>query len=475
MDFYIKNKSQLLSQKLSKNQIPLRKIGLEALEKAISAVKPENLMREAIKIHKRTLFVENDEFDLREFDKIYIIGGGKATAEMAWYLEKMLSKMKDLDYKGIINVPEMQKKELKFKYNKISINFTSHPIPNEAGLIGTKAMLQLIEQSSKKDLVICLISGGGSALLPLPKYNITLKDLQKINSLLLASGASINEINIIRKHISEFKGGNLAKKLYNSSKAKLITLIISDVMADDLGSIASGPTVPDITTFQDAFDILKKYKLLHKIPSSIKQHIEKGINEKDLETPKVDDICFTNVHNYLIGTVNYAVKEVRSFLSDKNFQFHYFSNEIKGEAKLFGINLYNTIYQYLTDNLNLINHKKIALVGTGELTVTIKGKGIGGRNQEMLLSFLNTIKDKKFDNNFLVIGANLDGIEGNSKAMGALVDNYSLELICSQKLNPEEFLLENDSNTFFNKLGCEIVTGPTGCNVNDLILILLSF
>lgn len=474
MNLYIKNKNQLLSQNLSEDQVYLRKIGLEALEKAISAVKPENLMKQAIKFHNKTIFIENDEYDLQEFDKIYIIGGGKATAEMAWSFEKMLSKMEDLDYKGIINVPEVQKKELKFKGNKISINFASHPIPNETGLKGTKAMMQLIEQSSQKDLVICLISGGGSALLPLPKDNITIKDLKKINSILLASGASIQEINTIRKHISDFKGGNIAKKLYDSSKAKLITLIISDVIGDSLDSIASGPTVPDMTTYQDAINILKKYNLLDIVPNSIKQHLEKGINEKDLENPKTDNICFTNVQNYLIGTVGNAVHEVRSCLYNKNFQIHYFSDKIMGEAKLFGKNLHNIIHEHLINNSNLKIHEKIALIGTGELTVSIKGKGVGGRNQEMLLSFLNNIKDKEINYDFLVIGANLDGIEGNSKAMGALADNYSLELISSQKLNLEKFLSENDSNTFFNKLQCEIITGPTGCNVNDLLLILVS-
>jgi glycerate-2-kinase len=470
----IKNKSQLLAPRVPKDNLILRQLGLAALERAISAVKPNNLIEKAIKLHHNILFIGNDEYNLSQFDKIYIIGGGKASAEMALSLEKILLNLEDIDYEGIINIPETQKSKLKFQNSKLSFNYASHPVPNLNGFKGVLSMMKLIEESSEQDLIICLISGGGSALLPLPKNNIKIKDLQKINSLLLASGASIQEINTIRKHISEFKGGNLAKKVYNSSQASLITLIISDVVGDNLDSIASGPTVPDITTYQDALNILKKYNLLEKIPVSIKKHLEKGLNNTDLENPKPDNRCFSKVYNYLIGSVASAVHEVKSLLNTQNYQIHYFSNNVVGEAREFGQNLQDLLFPYVKKNLDLNKQKKIALIGTGELTVTIKGKGIGGRNQEMLLSFLNNIKDKELRYLFLIIGVNLDGIEGNSKAMGALADNFLLDQMISLKVDPKKFLLENDSNAFFKKFGCEIITGPTGCNVNDLILILIS-
>ncbi len=471
---YLKNISQLLLNDVEKNQLILREIGLQALEKAIYAVKPKNLMENSIYIKNNKLFIENDEYDLQKFKKIYIIGGGKATAEMVFTLEKILISSKDIDYEGIINIPENLEKQELIKKSRISINLASHPIPNESGVKGTKSMMEIVEKSTENDLIFCLISGGGSALLPLPKQGIKLEDLQKVNSLLLSSGASIHEINIIRKHLSDFKGGNLVKKLYNSSGATLISLIISDVVGDNLDSIASGPTVPDKSRFEDVLEILKKYNLLGKIPSSVKEHLEMGLTDKSLENPKPNDECFTNIHNYLIGSVNSAVQEIKSFLDEKGFEVNYFSNNIIGEAREFGTSIYSLISQNVEELLDQNKSEKIALIGTGELTVTIKGNGVGGRNQEMLLGFLNYVKVKKINYNFLIIGANLDGIEGNSKAMGAIVDNYVLEQMISKNIDSEEFLENNDSNSFFKKLSVDLITGPTGCNVNDLILILLS-
>lgn len=471
MLMFIKNKSQLLLNSLDKNQLSLRRIGLQALEKSIFAVKPKRIIEKSIKLHKNILSIKNDEFDLSKFNKIYLIGGGKATAEMALTLERILINSKDIDYKGIINIPEEPNREKEFEKSKITINFSSHPIPNGNGVKGTKSMMEIIENSNEHDLIFCLISGGGSALLPLPTQDINLEDLQRTNSLLLSSGVSIHEINTIRKHLSDFKGGNLAKKLYNSSRATLISLIISDVVGDDLSSIASGPTVPDKTTFQDALEILKKYKLLGEIPTAVKIYFEKGLSNKELETPKPNDKCFFNVYNYLIGSVASATEEIKAFLKIKGFKVKIFSNYIIGEARECG----ETLFKIISENLEESNKsEKIALIGTGELTVTIRGKGIGGRNQEMLLSFINSVKERKFNYNFLIIGVNLDGIEGNSKAMGALVDNYVLERYNFKNVDLKKFLENNDSNSFFKELGTELLTGPTGCNVNDLVLILVS-
>jgi len=470
---YIKNTAQLLLSDLNKNQKMLREFGLQALEIAIQAVKSKNMMEKSIKIQNGILYIQNDEYDLDRYEKIYIIGGGKATAEMTLSLERFLTSVKDFNYEGIINIPPNAKNQELFKKSKISINYASHPIPNESGLRGTISMMELVENSTENDLIFCLISGGGSALLPLPKLDINLEDLQKVNSLLLSSGASIHEINTIRKHLSDFKGGNLAKKLYNSSKATLICLIISDVVGDNLDSIASGPTVPDKSTFKDALKILTHYNLLEKIPSSVKAHLKKGVEDKNLENPKPNDECFNKIHNYLIGSVVTAVQEIKSYLNENTFEVTYFSNEIIGEAKEFGKSIHSIISQYIERSLDQNKSEKIALIGTGELTVTIRGNGIGGRNQEMLLGFLNYIKNKKLNINFLIIGANLDGIEGNSKAMGALVDNFVLEQMLSNNIDSKKYIVNNNSNQFFKKLGAELITGPTGCNVNDLVLILL--
>jgi glycerate-2-kinase len=471
---FIKNMEQLLPEDLSEDVINLRKIGLNCLEIAINSVKPENIIHNTIRKEDNFLFIRDNKYDLNQFGKIYIIGGGKATAEMAFTLERILKSFNDIHYEGIINVPE----GLKIKQSQISgriiVNYATHPIPNEKGLIGTKSMMNLIELSSKNDLIFCLISGGGSALLPLPKKGISLKDLQEINSLLLASGASIHEINTIRKHLSDFKGGNLAKYIFNTSGAKIISLIISDVIGDKLDSIASGPTVPDSTTFKDSIAILRKYGLIENISISVKKTLEQGLKDRKLENPKIKDPCFENVHNYLIGSVRVAVERVSEYLNNNDFGTYYFSDGISGESKDFAVKLFQIVSEKVKEK-DVINKKRpIALIGTGELTVTIKGKGVGGRNQEMLLSFLDLIKTKGFNYKFLIIAANLDGIEGNSKAMGALIDNKILQNMTDVDLNLKGYLDNNDSNTFFKKISSEIITGPTGCNVNDLVLILIS-
>ena len=468
----IKNTTELLRNDLNENQLFLRKIAIQGLEIAIGAVKPKSLIKNSIKVINNSLMIQNDEYKLTNYHKIYIIGGGKATAEMLFSFESILSRVENLDYEGIINVPKSSVNSKMLGGNKIKINYASHPVPDENGLNGTKQMMRIIEKSQKNDLIFCLISGGGSALLPLPKRGISLEDLQKVNTLLLASGASIDKINIIRKHISDFKGGNLAKKVYTTSRATLISIIISDVVGDKLDSIASGPTIPDNSTFTDAIEILKEYNIYEKTPMSVINYLEERLLNDYKKPPKTNIECFNNVHNYLIGSVKSAVRELKSFLENQGFKVKYFSKSMNGEAKEYGKSLSAIISPYL-ETLN--KDFKTALIGTGELTVTIRGNGIGGRNQEMLLSFLKNIKSKKLKYNFSIISANLDGIEGNSKAMGALVDNYTMKQMISRSIDTEKFLENNDSNRFFKIVETEIVTGPTGCNVNDLLLILLQF
>ena len=467
---FIKNSSQLLPKDLHKTQLNLRKLALNTLEKALNAVKPDNLIKNAINIRSNQLNIFNDVFHLDNFEKIYVIGGGKASADMLFSLEEILLNANYLNYEAIINVPNGLKIDRLYNKSNIQINFASHPIPDENGLKGTKSMITLIEKATNKDLIICLISGGGSALITLPNERLSLNDKKETNKLLLAVGASIQEINTIRKHLSTIKGGNLAKKIYETSGAKVISLIISDVVSDNLDIIASGPTVPDTTTYKEAYKILEKYTLIEKVPVNVLNVITVGLKKESLERPKKNHMCFRNVHNYLIGSVSVAIQEIKLFLEKQNILVDYFSNAIVGEAKDFGIDLYRIISEKIKSSGN----KNLALIGTGELTVTLKGKGIGGRNQEMLLSFLDFIKNKKVSYKFLILAANLDGIEGNSKAMGAIADNFTRKRIIQEKIDTKTFLDNNDSNSFFKALNCELVTGYTGVNVNDIILILIN-
>ncbi|TFF87372.1 MAG: glycerate kinase [Promethearchaeota archaeon] len=466
----IKNYDELVSDNLENKTRELRKIGLKTLELAINAVKPSHLLRKSVNIYNQQICIKEKPYNIEKEAIIYIIGAGKATAEMAASLELLLNEANHTSYKGIINIPEGLSVENLELSSKIKIVHARHPVPNLKGVEGTKQMLKLIEQAKARDLVFCLISGGGSALLPLPKEGIPLKDLQKLNSLLLSSGANIHEINAIRKHISYIKGGNLAKVLRQLSEAPLISLIISDVIGDDLDSIASGPTVPDSTTFQDSLSVLKKYNLWEKIPPSVSKTINKGLSHELQETPKPGDPCFKKVHNYLIGSVTDAVEAVQSHLQVKDFHTTYFSNEIKGEAKKFG----QFLSQFLRERSKHIegtdSERRKVYIGSGELTVTLHGNGVGGRNQEMLLSFIDALPRKDINFRFLVLGANLDGIEGNSEAMGALVDNEIVNETYKQEIDTSKYLRNNDSNRFFQKVHSPILTGYTGCNVNDLLL-----
>ncbi len=467
---FIKNYSELIPPSLTESQLLLRTTILNALELAINSVMPKNLMAKALKIENGKLIIQNNQFSLKKFKDICIIGGGKAVAHMTAYLEKLLSNVSGIKYKGIINVPENLSIDDLELSESIQINFASHPLPNESGVIGVHKMMELINSSSKKSLILFLVSGGGSALLPLPRGEIQLKDLQAINELLLDSGASIHEINVIRKHLSDLKGGNLARKIFEANKGTLISLIISDVVGNNLDSIASGPSVADSSTFKDVFTILNKYTLFDKVPNSIHSLVEEGLNNKALETPKLGDKCFDNVHNYLIGSIETGVLAIKNLLKKEGYTVNYFSDTITGEAKVFGERLFNKSIAEFRNHHNW--SKRYALIGTGELTVTIKGKGIGGRNQEMLLGFLNKAIDTKINNNFCIIAANLDGIEGNSNAMGALVDNEVCKKALELNLNITKYLNHNDSNSAFNLLGTEIITGPTGCNVNDIMIFL---
>ncbi|MHA1281137.1 MAG: glycerate kinase type-2 family protein [Promethearchaeota archaeon] len=470
---YIKNYRDLLSDDLKEDIYEKRKIALIALEKAIKAVKPSKLLEKNVMLSKNNIIIQQTKFNLKKIDKIYIIGAGKATAEMAIALEHNILQKINIPYEGIINAQKGLKLNQEQYSNKIIINFASHPIPDENGVKGTEKMVDIIKKASPNDLIFCLISGGGSALMELPKNGITLKDLQNVNSLLLECGANIHEINTIRKHLSSIKGGNLAKINNKNGNALMVSLIISDVIGDTLDTIASGPTVPDLTTYKDARNILEKYNLLNKIPKNVKDLINKGCAGEIEENPKPKDNCFKKVYNFIIGSASDAANAVLHYLEKQGYHSIYLSNKISGEAKDFGKNLPHLIDKYKLELKRKFNSiENYALIGTGELTVTIKGKGIGGRNQEMLLSFTDSIKKKKDEDIPLIIGANLDGIEGNSHAMGALVDKKVIEIVKNGNINTEGFLENNDSNTFFKLVKSEIITGSTGCNVNDIIILI---
>jgi glycerate 2-kinase len=454
----IKNKEQLVKTGVTQLNRKARALALKSLEYALNAVDPKQLMKSKLSLKNSILKVNQYSFDLKKFKNVYVIGGGKASGSIAEALEQILGRH---IANGLVNIPHGSK----HKTEIIKFQEANHPIPDKSGVEGTRRMLEIAEQAKKEDLVICLISGGGSSLMPLPRGGITIKDKRELTNMLLKCGATINEINTVRKHISDFKGGWLAKKAY---PATVLNLILSDVVGDPLGFIASGPTVPDSTTFSEAIKVLKKYGLWDKASVSVKKVL--SIGEKGLipETPKAKDKAFKKVYNVIIGNNRFASLAAREQLRSAGSNTLLLTSTMEGEARHVGVML-ASIAREVALSGNPVP-KPAGIIAGGETTVTVTGKGSGGRNQE--ISLAAALKMGGMDG-VVVASLSTDGVDGPTDAAGAIVDGKTIARAAEMDLNPREFLVENDSYNFFSKLGDLIFTGPTGTNVNDVSVIVV--
>lgn len=452
----IKNKEELIRNGETKLNQKARALALRSLESALNAVDPKQIIKSKLLLKNSTLHVNGYSIDLKKFKNIYVIGGGKASGSMAEALEQVLGNSIT---NGLVNVPRSSKN----KTDIIKLHEASHPIPDEAGVEGTRRMLKIAEQAKEDDLVICLISGGGSSLMPLPHGKISIADKKKITNALLKCGATINEINTVRKHISDFKGGWLAKKAY---PATILNLILSDVVGDPLDFIASGPTVPDSTTFSDAIKVLKKYRLWSKAPASIRKVLSDG--EKGLipETPKANDEAFKRVYNVVVGNNRLASLTAQKYLKSEGLNTLLLTSTLEGEARHVGIMLASIVHEVSVSGNPV--PKPAGIIAGGETTVTVTGKGLGGRNQEIALAAAQKLNGM---NGVVVASLSTDGVDGPTDAAGAIADGKTLVRAAKMGLTPEEYLAENDSYHFFSKLGDLIFTGPTGTNVNDVSVI----
>ncbi len=408
---------------------------VEALSQALLVADPRTILRNKVKVRRNDLEIGTFSFKLSQFRRVLVIGGGKATAGMALETEKILDGWIT---GGSVNIPSYTKPWPKSK--KISFNPASHPVPSAEGVRGVKNMLRLVGQPSEEDLVICLISGGGSALTPLPSAGVLLSDKQETTSLLLKSGAKIDEINVVRKHLSDFKGGRLAEKLY---PATVLSLIISDVVGDKLESIASGPTVPDDTTYADA------YTIEGKLP----------------ETPKRSSRIFKRVHNVLVGTNKESCQAAAEALERRGYHSFILSTRIQGESREVGKILAGICISIRENQLPV--GPPAAVVAGGETTVTVHGKGRGGRNQELVLSAASSIRGNP---SILVSSIGTDGVDGPTNAAGAVADGNTVERSLRIHMDPDTYLRENNSYPFFARLSDLVITGPTGTNVNDIFI-----
>ncbi len=430
------------------------------LESALEAVSPEILLKKNVNISGETLKIRDEDFNLSEFEKIYVIGIGKGAPSLCDGLIEIFGKKIE---NGIIISGEGYKPGSE----KISSLTGDHPIPGDNSTRAAEELKNFIGNINERDLVITLLTGGSSAMIISPPEGIGLKDISEINSLLIRSGASIHEINCIRKHLSTLKGGQLAKMIY---PAKIISLIISDVTGSDPGVIGSGPFYGDPSTFQDAVDILRKYSLIEKVGQTILDHLERGAAGDIDDTPEPDDPIFYNNRTYIIGENINALNAAKERAEELGFHSEILRSDEQGDVRSASKRYGELIRKRLSNNKT--SDRGLLLLAGGEFTVKVSGKGEGGRVQEFLLALLPELKD--ISTPFLIAGAGTDGRDGMTDAAGAWIDENTFRLSGSDpKAVISLYLENNDSYNYFKKLDQLIYTGPTGTNVMDIFLFFL--
>ncbi len=441
------------------------KNSLSAYEFALQDSSPRKLVERATKLKGSKLTLtdlqgQTTPMELDNFNSIYIIGAGKATGAMSNEVSSILGGRV---CGGAITVPRGLLDQPSI--HLLEVTYAGHPLPDRAGIKGTKKIIEVLKKTTEKDLVFCLISGGGSSLLPLPLGDLSLKDKRGITKALLSVGASINEVNVVRKHLSLVKGGQLMR--FKSRGCTLVTLIMSDVVGDSLGSIASGPTVPDNSTFTDSANIPRKYNLWHKPGCPVIQAIEKGMKGKIEETPKGGDPIFKKVHNILIGNNAIFCNSAVRYLEDHIENVRYLGSTFSCEAKDFGSYLAN-----LGDTYPPVQNSS-ALVFGGETTVRLndfKANGIGGRNQEAILSAALKWKFPQ-DLDVAMICMSTDGIDGNSKAAGAVLTSRTISKMKKSGIKFKTYLRAHNSYKPLKKIGALAITQKTGTNLNDIAIL----
>ena len=437
----------------------MRSDALEIFNASIKAVDPVTGVKQYLSKDKNTISISKNKYRLDDFNNIYLIGFGKAAASMAKGVEQVIGNCLT---SGIVIVKYGHLDSLS---SKIKIIEAAHPVPDKSGIEGAKEIVEFVSTKTEKDLIVCVISGGGSALFPLPAENISLKEKQKTTELLLSCGADIKEINTVRKHISQVKGGQLARL---AQPATLATLVLSDVIGDPLDSIASGPTVPDSSTYQDCMAIFQKYELSNQIPDSVINHINAGLENNIVDTPQKNDPAFSKTYNIIVGNNLEAVVAAKKCAEELGYNVLILSTLIEGETKDVAY-VHAAIAKEIVKSGNPIQ-KPACIISGGETTVTIKGKGLGGRNQEFVLAAATEIHNF---GNIVILSAGTDGTDGPTDAAGAIADQFTILRATELKVNAKKYLKNNDSYNFFKKLNDLIITGPTNTNVMDIRIMLI--
>lgn len=438
----------------------LRQDAKEIFWAGVAAVDPAAAVARVLQRGGDFLRLAGEVYDLRDYRRVLVLGAGKAAVPMARAIEAHLGERVT---QGAVVTNHASGADLQ----RIKVFEAGHPIPDARGELAARHLLQLAEAADAQDLVICLISGGGSALLPLPAESLNLKEEQEVTDLLLAHGVTIHEINTVRKHLSRLKGGQLARAVH---PATMMTLILSDVIGDPVDIIASGPTVPDPSTFADAERILVLYGIWQKLPRAVQQHIKNGCMGRIPDTPKPRDPIFERCHYSIVGCNSDALAGCERHARSLGYHTMILANRVQGEARDIG-RLYAAILHNVVSSEQPI-HTPACILAGGEATVTVRNRGgRGGRNQEMALSVAMDIDGLP---SCVFLSAGTDGIDGPTDAAGAFADGNSIARARALGLRfVSSFLRDNDSHTFFQKLGDLLITGPTGTNVMDLQIMLV--
>jgi glycerate 2-kinase len=425
------------------------------VRRALESVNAATALRRAVKKDGDVLTVGSRRYDLRRYERVVAVGAGKATASMARAIEQLLGRRL---HSGLVVV----KYGHTVPTTRVVVEEAGHPVPDRAGQAAAQRLHALVSSLTARDLLIVLLSGGASSLMPAPVPGITLADKQRVTRQLLRCGAGIGEMNMVRKHLSSLKGGRLAE----STKAAIITLILSDVLGDDLSVIASGPTAPDPTTYGEAVDCLKRYGLWASVPRTVRTHLERGRQGNLAETPKPRSPLFRRVQNQIIGNSQLALVALTRVAREAGLRTVLHSMTLAGEARDIG-SQFGALARDILDKKSPVA-RPCCIVAGGETTVTVRGNGKGGRAQEFAAAAAKAIAGLP---NVWVAALGTDGTDGPTDVAGALVSGDTLARARRRGVDLDAALAQNDTYPALKALRSHIITGPTGTNVNDLYLL----
>ncbi|MEX0662468.1 MAG: DUF4147 domain-containing protein [Balneolaceae bacterium] len=435
----------------------MKKFAVSIFEQTLDFVKPKQVLENALdwNISENKLSVEDNQYIISKEKPLYVIGFGKASAEMAKYVEELLgNKISD----GMVITTKENLQELR----QIQVFKGSHPLPDKKSLSSSLEILSFIKSIPENAHVLTLISGGASSLFCVPKEKLEVEDIRILYKLLVQSGATIQEINTVRKVFSAVKGGQLLDHLKHTT---LIDLIISDVSDDDLSMVGSGPTIPQEISASDAFQILKQYQLYDKLPHNLRSFLASEMHDEVLSQKKRKTTDFVNHRSFIVASASLLTKHAASLLEDEGYKTVIDEKAWSGTIDDFEDHILEAIKS------NVSNSSPTALLFFGECTIKVSGKGLGGRNQELVLRMADKLKD--FDREIIFLSAGTDGIDGPTNAAGAVVNQNTFHEAEKKGLKIEEYLSNNDSYHFFDTFGDHIKPGGTGNNLMDLQIVLI--